>query len=158
MSIFSEILAFVEAEWKKIFGGVNITISQTVVTDINLIASGLNGALAAFEAVTGLDAAAVAAIQKDIVSIVAAASTLATTVETNVAKPVAQQIAADFASLESVLSGVTLPPALKSILNAAATLLPYVEAAVGILTSSTVAKAEATGLTADEARLILKAN
>jgi len=156
MSIFSTILADLEAEWAKIFGTSGATISATVVTDLQLIGSGLSSALSTFSALTGINSGTLATIEKDVSAISTAALSVATTVETNIAKPIAQQIATDFASLQANLASVTLPSILDDIVKAVATLLPYVEAGVGILTASTVGAAEATGLTADEARLILK--
>jgi hypothetical protein len=158
MNIFSTILADLEKEWAKIFGTSGATISATVVTDLQLIGSGLQSALTTFGTLTGINSGTLAEIEKDISSISAVALSVATTVETNIAKPIAQQIATDFAALQGAIGNIALPSILEDILKAVATLLPYVEAGVGILTAATVGAAEATGLTADEARLILKGN
>jgi hypothetical protein len=163
MNVFQQFFAFVEAEWAKIFGTAGANISQVVLTDIQLVGSGISGVLTAIESVTGIDQALVAKVQGYVASISNAASSIVTTVETNIAKPVALQIATDFTALQADLAGFTLPVAVTSVLNAVATLLPYIEAGVGILTagtassSATVAASQATGLSADEARLILKA-
>jgi hypothetical protein len=158
MNIFSTILADLEKEWAKIFGTSGATISATVVTDLQLIGSGLQSALTTFGTLTGINSGTLEEIEKDVSSISAAALSVATTVETNIAKPIAQQIATDFAALQGAIGNIALPSILEDILKAVATLLPYVEAGVGILTAATVGAAEATGLTADEARLILKGN
>lgn len=157
MSFFSTLLTDVENIWSNIFGKEAATISADVVEDIQLIGSGLGGALSDFEALTGVEPAVVAEIQNYIGTIEKSAESIATTIETNIAQPIATQIAADFASLQSALAGVTLPAALQSVLNAVQVLLPYIEAGVGILTAGTVDAAQAVGLSANEARLILKA-
>lgn len=157
MSFFSTLLTDVESIWSNIFGKEAATISADVVEDIQLISSGLGGALSDFESLTGVEPAIVAEIQNYIGTIEKSAESIATTIETNIAQPIATQIAADFASLQSALAGVTLPAALQSVLNAVQVLLPYIEAGVGILTAGTVDAAQAVGLSANEARLILKA-
>lgn len=156
MSFLSTILADVESIWAKIFGTEGATIAEDVVTDIQLIGSGLSGALAGFESATGLDADLINKIQTYIANIKTATATITTTVETNIAKPVVSQIMADFSALKSVLSGVTLPAVITDIMNAVTVVLPYIEAGVGMLTAATVGDAEKAGITVDEARLILK--
>lgn len=147
----------VEHKLVSIFSQSGASISADAVADIKLIGSGLTGALSEFESITGLDANTVAAITTDISKIEAAALGIATTVETNIALPVVQQIGLDFAALQSALSGFNVPPAVTNILKAVATLLPYVEAAVGILTNVTVSAAAGSGLTENEARATLAA-
>jgi hypothetical protein len=154
-NIFSTILADLEAEWAKLFGTSGATISEAVVTDIKLVGSGLTGAMAEFEAVTGLDAALVTTIEGYITSIQTAASSIATTVATNIAKPIVTQIAADFEAMKTELETVTLPEAVSKILAAVETVLPFIEAGVGILTAATVGAAEATGLSRSEAESVL---
>lgn len=160
-NIFTEFFSFVEAEWAKIFGAAESgKLAATIVTDINLIGSGLYGALAEFQAISGVDSAVVTKISADVVAIQTAATTVVTDIEANIAKPIVTQITADWASLVSVLPA-NLPATLAAIIKAVATILPYAEAAVGILTagtaasSATVAAAQASGLSPDEARLIL---
>lgn len=154
-NIFSEILADLEAAWAKIFGTSGATLTAAVVADIKVIGSGLTGALTAFEAVTGLDGALVAKVQSIVASIETAALSVTTAIETNIAKPIVVQIQSDFAALQSALAPISLPTAIDNILKAVETLLPYVEAGVGILTAATVGAAEATGFTHDEAFGIL---
>jgi hypothetical protein len=155
MSIFSTILADLESEWAKLFGTTGAEISAAVLADIKMIGSGLTGALAEFEAVTGLDAAVVLKIQTDIGAIETAALSVATTVATDIAKPIVTQIADDFAELQTVLATVSIPAAVENILKAVSVLLPYIEAGVGILTAATVGAAEAAGMSADDARAVL---
>lgn len=157
MSFFSTLLADVEGIWANIFGKSGATISAAVVEDIQLIGSGLSGALSGFETITGISPAAVAKIEGYVTAIEAGAASVATTVAANVAKPIATQIATDFSALETALGGITLPAVIQSVLSAVKTLLPYVEAGVGILTAASVKAAEETGMTVDEARLILAA-
>lgn len=156
-NIFSEFAAFIEREWADIFGSdTAATLSAEVVTDIKLIGSGLSGALSAFSAITGLGADAVTKIEGYISSIESVASSVATTIETTAGKPIVTQIQDDFAELTALLAPVALPIALMNILKAVETLLPYVEAAVGILTAAAVSASQSSGYTADEARAVLK--
>jgi hypothetical protein len=161
MGFFSNFWTNVEAEWTKLFGAAGPHLSAAIVSDIQIIGSGLSGALAAFEAVSGLSPAQVTNIQAAISGIESAAVTVNGTLTTNAALPIVNQIANDFSALQSLLSAFTLPPAVKNIMNAVVTLLPYIEAGVGILTMSnsaasvSVAKSEATGLSAAQARAIL---
>src|SRR5271170_7132736 len=157
MSFYSNLLSDLESLWSDMFGKEAATISADVVEDIKLVGSGLGGALSDFEALTGVEPAVIAEIQNYIGTIEKSAESIATTIETNIAQPIATQIATDFAALQGVLAGVTLPAALQSILNAVKVLMPYIEAGVGILTAGTVNAAQAVGISADEARLILKA-
>jgi hypothetical protein len=154
-NIFSTILADIEAEWSKLFGSAGASISVAVEADIKIIGSGLTGALAAFEAVTGLNPSLVANVQSIIASIETAALSITSAIATNIAKPIVVQIGSDFAALEAALVPVSLPAALTNILKAVTTLLPYIEAGVGILTAATVGAAEATGFSHDEAVNIL---
>ena len=162
MGFFSTLWSEIDALWLKIFGGASgATVAATVVSDIKIVGSALTGALADFENITGLDAALVAKVQSTVASIEAGALQVVVGIETNIAAPIVTQIANDYSVLQSALSGISLPTALANILKAVTTLLPYIEAGVGILTaanskaSSTVAASEATGLSAAEARLIL---
>jgi len=60
MSFFSTLLTDVENIWSNIFGKEAATISADVVEDIQLVGSGLGGALSDFEALTGVEPAVVA--------------------------------------------------------------------------------------------------
>jgi hypothetical protein len=155
VTYFQKLLTEVHDLWDEVFGKAGATISASVVTDLHLIGGGLDSALVTFEGLTGLSPNTVASIRAHIAAIVTAATSVATTVETNIAKPVVTQIGADFAALQSVLTGVALPTVVIDVFRAVTTLLPYIEAGVGILTAATVGDAQATGLTADEARLVL---
>jgi len=158
MSFFSTILTDIEGIWARIFGTSGATLSAAVVEDIQLIGSGLSGALSGFETITGIAPATVTKIEGYVAAIEKAASSVATTVATNIAQPIATQIATDFAALEAALSGTLLPVVIQDVLSAVKVLLPYVEAGVGILTAASVKAAEETGMTVGEARLILKAH
>jgi hypothetical protein len=163
MGFFANIWADIEEGWKKLFGSAGATVTAAVEADIKVIGSALTGALSDFENITGLDAALVATIQSTVASIEAAALQVVTGIATNLAEPLVTQIVNDFQVFEGAIAGaaVTVPTALENIIKAVTTLLPYIEAGVGILTaanskaSATVAASEATGLTADEARSIL---
>lgn len=161
MGFFQTVWADIEAGWAKIFGSGGATVTAAVEADIKVIGSALTGALAEFEAITGLDATAVASIQSAVANIEAGALSVVTGIATNLAEPIVTQVINDFGVFKAALAGATIPAALSNILKAVETLLPYIEAGVGILTaatagaSATVAASEATGLSADEARSIL---
>jgi hypothetical protein len=159
MSFFSNLWNDVESfgKWIESFGGEAKTISADVVTDIQLISSGLSGSLAAFEGVTGIAPTVVAEIEAKIAAISTAAEGVVSTVASNVAEPIVTQISTDFGALKTALTGVSLPAALESVLNAVSALLPYILAAVGVVSVSAGNASVATGLTPDQARLILKA-
>jgi hypothetical protein len=164
MGFFSTLWADIEATWAKIFGSApGATVAATVVSDIKIVGSALTGALAAFENITGLDSQTLANVQASIAAIEAGALSVVVGIETNIAQPIVTQIANDYKALQGAISGsgITMPGALVNIFKAVTTILPYIEAGVGILTaanssaSATVAASEATGLSAQEARLIL---
>jgi hypothetical protein len=160
MSFFSTLWADIEATWAKIFGSGTGQLGATVVSDIKIVGSALTGALASFESLTGLDSAAVATIQSSVAAIEAGALQVVVGIESNVAQPIVTQIVNDFNAFKGALPA-TLPTALANIMKAITTILPYIEAGVGLLTagnasaSATVSASEATGMSADEARLIL---
>jgi len=145
----------VKALWAKVFGAEGATLAAAVINDAQLIGNGLNSALTTFQSITGLGSATITSIQAHINAIVKDATAVATAVETSVAKGPVADIQNTWTSLLSILDGVTLPEVLEDVIKAVNTLLPYIEAGVGILTASVVKTAEATGLSADEARLIL---
>lgn len=156
MSVFSSIETFIETEWAKIFGTTEATLGAAIINDVNLIGSGLSGGIAAFTALTGVDTASVTSL---ISQIEAEAAKIGADIEAEAAKPIVTQIGDYFGQLIALIPNVTGVAA--DLIKAVQTLLPYVEAAVGILTAgtaqgaATVAAAQAAGLSEDEARLIL---
>jgi len=164
MSFFSTLWADIVAAWTKMFGTSGANVTAAVAADIELIGKGLTGALTLFENLAGVSPATITTIQGYIGSIEAGALQVTTAIETNIAKPVVAQISADFSALESAVGPLMVgaPAALVNIMKAVTTLIPYIEAGVGLLVAGDMgAKAVqasiATGLSQSEAQDILRA-
>lgn len=161
MGFFQNLWADIENEWKKVFGGNAATVTAAIEADIKVIGAGLVGAISSFEAAVGTNSTALTSVQTLISNIEAASLQVVQGVETNLAQPVVTQIVNDFGTLVTTLKGFPIPVTVQNVLNAVTALLPYVEAAVGLLTaanskaSETVAASEATGLSRDDAYDIL---
>lgn len=163
MGFFQTLWADIEATWAKIFGASGTNVAATIVSDIKIIGSALTGALADFENITGLDANLLATVQSKIAAIEAAALSVVVGMENNAAQPIVNGLISDFQVIEGAVTwaGLAMPVFLTNIFKAVTTLLPYIEAGVGLLVASnaqasaTVKASEATGLSAQEARLIL---
>jgi hypothetical protein len=161
MGFFQTVWADIEAGWAKLFGNSGPTVVAAIEADIKVVGSALTGVAATLESLAGLSSTTVASIQSTIAAIEAGAIQVVTGIETNIAQPIVTQVVNDFQVLETALAGISLPTALANILKAVTTLLPYIEAGVGILTAGnamaakTVQASEATGLSHDEAYSIL---
>jgi hypothetical protein len=159
---FTAFFDFIKTKWEELFGTAGATLSADVTTDIHLIGSGANAILAALETIPGVSAQEFAKLQGYITQITTSAETITAEIETDVAKPVVTQIVDAFTAFEAQLAAYTLPAVVSSVVNAIKTLLPYIEAGAGVLlagsaaSSATVAASQATGLSPDEARLVLK--
>lgn len=155
-------LSWIETEFKSVEAffaslvGSGSTIAAVVATDVQIVGAGLKGALADFTALTGVDTTA---IENDISAIFTAAESVTDTVEKNIAQPIVTQIGADFAALVAVLPA-DLPAVVADVISAVKTLLPIIEAGVGIIATSADLKAamSANTMDPDRARLILQAH
>lgn len=159
-NIFQEAADWIGAElhavWTAISHANATTITTAVAQDAQLVGAGLKDALAAFTAITGTDTTAA---QKLVSEIIAGVETVTAGVQTNLAKPALEQVAADWATLQTTIAPIlsSLPAAVVSVLNAVTTILPYITAAAGLVSTKVAAASEASGLTPAEARVILAA-
>ena len=129
-------------------------VSGQVVSDVNIIASGVSAILPGLSALGSVGsgvASAVGALVADAKSAAGAVSTALTTVA---AAPFVSTVSADIKAVTTALSGVSLPSSIAGVLAAAKSLLPLVESAVGI---ATAVLAEPGGMSPEEARMVLAA-
>ena len=127
---------------------------QTVVSDINLIATSLNAALPAFAAISGITPTALAKVQSAVADLVAVASAAGTADTATQMQPLVQRVESDVNSVVSALAGLPLPPQLSVPIEAASVLLPVIEAAVGVVVTSTTNST----MTAAQARAVLQSH
>jgi hypothetical protein len=166
MSFFSDFFTGVETDFKKLFSGApGATMEAVVLSDLKLVATGLSNSLAGFASVSGLDPAATAKVQALIGKIATDSNSIVSTMQASAAQPIVAQIGAGVSELTSIFSmaGIVVPPPFSLVLQAVTTLLPFIEAGVGLLTTQTVHSStsvklsEATGMSVDTARATLAA-
>ena len=134
-------------------------IAATVASDASLIATGLQGALANISTlnISGLTADKMQTIGLALVGLKSVASALALATTTAQAQPLVQQLETDLNAIVGALAALPLPPQISVALQAAAILLPVIEAAVGMVIPTPRPTAPAPQhLTPDQARLILQ--
>lgn len=160
MNIFNHLLAVVTSffvnAWHAIAHANAAQITTTVAADAKLIANGLASVLTTISAVAGVDTNK---IQTQIGAIVAGLETVTAGIETNIAKPVLAQVAADWTIAQEAIAPIAhdFPAIIQSVFAAVTTLLPYITAASGIVGEAEGKASVATGVSADEARVILAA-
>jgi hypothetical protein len=129
------------------------TISNEAVTDLDLIASAFEPLGDAVASMAGATPAVIAKVNTDIAQLEAAASAVAPGVSTAVAQPSVTTVGSAVQSILTALQGLTLPTNIQAVLTAAETLLPLIQAAVGI---AVAVGAPTAAMTPDQARLILQ--
>lgn len=130
----------------------------TVANDAKLIASGLQGVLVQLGNlnVAGLTPAILATVGSAVTNLQAVADAIAGVATNAAAQPLVQKIETYVNTIVSALAVLPLPPPISTALQAAAILLPIIEAAVGmVLPASTARAAKGLALTPDQARLVL---
>lgn len=159
-NFFTNLIAHVESffvnAWNAISHANAATITADVANDAHLVSSGLLAVLKTISAVAGVDTTKA---QAEINAVVAGLETVVAGVETNLAKPVLAQVAADWTIAQDAIAPVLhdLPAVVQSVLTAVTTLLPYITAAAGLVSAEEGKASVATGMSADEARVILAA-
>ena len=124
-------------------------ITQAVLSDIALVASGLVNVLPQLSAIVGVPPS-VAAIIADIKAV---SGQLSANMTTTQAQPLVARIASDVQTLVQALIGIPLPPAVSSALKAVQVLMPVIMVAVGLFAPSAAAPG---GMTPDQARAVLR--
>ena len=127
-------------------------IEAQAVADLGLVATGLETFSPLLAAIPGAPAGAITDAEAIIAEISAAAATVTSTTTEVAAQPIVSQIEGYFNSLLSIVSGISLPASAAKYLTAAKTLLPLIEAAVGLAIAVGV---PSTGMPPAEARAIL---
>ena len=130
------------------------TVSAQVVSDAKLLGNGLTALIGAFGSLNVIPANVVTTIDSDLSQALTAASSVSSAMTQAVAGTVINQVAAGFSAALTVISSYQLPSSMQTIIAAIQTLLPLVEAAVGLLTAPKLAS---TGMTPTQARAILGA-
>lgn len=127
-----------------------------VANDAGLIANGLQGVLTQLPAlnISGLTPAILAEVGSDVADAKALAVALAGATSAAAAQPIVQKIETYVNTIVSTLAVLPLPPPISTALQAAAILLPVIEAAVGLIVGP---QASRGGMAANEARLVLAA-
>ena len=128
-------------------------IAAQVLSDVNLVASGLANALPGLQASNVVPAAVMAKAQALVGKIQASAASMSATISKNAAQPIVTQIEQDVNAFAALLAGLPLPPPYAQIVQAAVVLLPVIEIGVGLAVPAGASHA----MTPAEARLVLKA-
>lgn len=132
------------------------TVAQTVVNDVDMTAKAFETVLPNFAKIAGINAATVATIYGWIGNITTVARQIVAGMSQSAAQPLVQQIESDVNNIVGVLSTLPLPPTIMTVVDAAAVLLPVIEAAVGLVTPASMQMRTAhAGMTPDEARAAL---
>lgn len=125
-----------------------------VVSDANLVNSGVKYILTQFAGVVGLDQGAVTTITGIADDINAVVQTLAGTYTESNAKPLVERLATLLTSFATVAGTfVGLPPIVGMVLQAALVLIPAIEKVLGI---AGVSAPKGAAINPDQARVILK--
>lgn len=104
----------------------------------------------------GLTSAVAGEINAGLDQITAAASALSVAVAVPAAQNAVQSIETGLNSIVDSVAAIPLPPAIRTVFQAAAVLLPTLEAAVGLAASQISQPATAAALTPDQALAVLK--
>lgn len=128
------------------------TIAQQVVSDVGLIATGLQAALPGLTTTAGISATTVSKVGGYVSQLQSLASSVTTSLTTTSAQPVIQQVISVIGQIAAV-AGPALPPPWGTAILAAEVLLPVIASAVGIAMASTSAAAPA--MTPSMARTVL---
>lgn len=139
-----------------------VTDAATQLTnDINTITAGLAGVLPNVQGITGAGAAIVADIQAAIAKGKTLAAQVSTAVQNGVSKaaPIVNEVAGVVGAIASDVAGlgnlgINVPSWVADIVLAAKTLVPIALTLAGVALADAVV---ATGMSADQARLILRA-
>lgn len=126
----------------------------TVAQDVTLIATAFTKVLPNFVSIAGISSATTATVNQAIVDLQAAAAAVSGADTTVSAQPVVARVEADVGAVIAVLAGLPLPGPISTVLEAAAVLLPVIEAAVGIAAAAGTAPGT---LTPAQARAALQA-
>lgn len=128
-------------------------VTPSTINDVNLIATALRALMPQLGLVTGLSTTVIDTATQAIVGLQSAADAVATADTLAAARPIVVRIASDVSAVISALSAVELPEALSRALQAAAVLLPIIEAAVGL---AAPAGAATSAMTPAQARAALR--
>ena len=134
-------------------------VASTVASDASLIATGLQGALANIGNlnISGLTADRIQTIGLALAGLKTVATSLAMATTSAQAQPLVQQLETDLNAIVGALATLPLPPQISVALQAAAILLPVIEAAIGMVIPTPAPTAPAPQhMTPDQARLILQ--
>lgn len=155
-SLFAHISAFFTNAWNAISRANVAKITASVATDAELIKKALNNWLGQVTTAFGVDTTA---IQAGITNVVTGLEKVTTGLEANVAQPILQQVANDWTLVSSLIKPEisNLSAVEQEVFKAVETLLPYVTAAANIITHSMAQRSADSGMSADEARVILAA-
>lgn len=133
-------------------------IAATVAIDASTIATGLQGALANISTlnISGLTADKLQTVGLALAGLKSVATALALATTNAQAQPLVQQMETDLNAIVGALAALPLPPQISVALQAAAILLPVIEAAIGMVLPPPTAPATSAAMTPDQARLILQ--
>ena len=129
-------------------------IAAQVLSDVNLVASGLANAMPGLAASKAVPAATLARAQAYVAQVQAAAAQMQGVVTKGAAQPIVTQIETDVNALAGLLAGLPLPPPYAQVFQAAVVLLPVIEVSVGLAVPAGASHA----MTPAEARLVLAAH
>jgi hypothetical protein len=127
-------------------------VATAVVSDADLIDTGLQGAFKTIASVSKIAPATVTAVNTALGDIDIAVKAVAGSLTNAAAQTPVQNLVAAVTALGAALTGVTVPVSMQSALTAAETLLPIIAQAVGL--AMTFA-APHNGMTPDAARKVL---
>lgn len=125
--------------------------ASQLVTDVSLIASGLQGALPGL-GTAGVSASAVAQVGKYVSQLQTLAAGVSSALSPNAST--VQQVIAVVGQIASI-AGPLLPPPWGTAIAAAEVLLPVIATAAGLVTAPPTAAAVAPAMTPEQARLVL---
>ncbi len=127
-------------------------VTATAAADLKLIADACLPLATAIAGTAGVSPGMVEQINVDVAQLEAAAVAVQPGVAVAIAAPSVSSVASVLSHILAMLSGFALPSNVTAILTAAQTLLPLVEAAVGI---AVAVAARAGTMTPDQARAVL---
>ena len=126
-------------------------VTNTVVTDAKLLSNGFEAMLTSLASVGAIPQSIVSAVDSYLAKALSFASSINADMTQNEAAGPVAQIGSAVSSVITGLAAYKLPANVEAVLKAIQTLLPVIEAAVGLLGSTAVA----TGLTVAQARAVL---
>jgi len=125
------------------------------ITDALNLANGLETMLANLGPLNIVGSDLLAQIGTYVADIKGFASSLQGSWSDTSAAPLVQQIEDTFNKILAALGSVPLPPPISTIVAAAQVIIPFIEAAVGLVIPASQARAKAVGMSVDQARQIL---